>query len=733
MSRFATLAKKAKKAVTEEGITGLVSRTKGYLERAKRENEFQKEKSRIYRDLLFISGCNEQLPHPHRYRVLHQMEQLEAAGYTCDTVYFQEISLPMVRCYSGFIIFRAPATEKLMEFLQEAHRLNKKIWYDVDDLVIDTNYTDQIPWLSTMKPEERSAYDENVRQMGRMLSACDGAITTTARLAEELSNYVPEVLINRNCASEEMLSISEEALKKKREHQKENTVGERIVLGYFSGSATHLDDIRMILPVLTRLMEERENVDLLLVGILDLPKELLPFGKRIKTEGFVDYRRLPELIASVDINLAPLVDTVFNAAKSENKWVEAALVQTVTVASRVGAFCEMIREGEDGVLCGDEEEWTEKLIDLIEHPKERNRIAKAAYERCRRECVTIYQCRRLAEWIQNQMNPRGAFLLPALTISGGIRVALKHAEMLRHAGVQITLFVLEGKEEWYEDGEYHYPVLTADPDKIQGTLDFVTATMWNTLDVAEKLKVSRKCFYLVQNYEVDFYPPGSPYRRMASATYVPKRGIVHLTISRWCRWWLANEYGTSADYLPNGIDPESYAPHKRNLTGKVRILVEGDCKAEHKNVDESFEIIQQLPEERFEVWYMSYNGVPKDWYRVDRFLHKVPYEETPGVYEACDILLKTSLLESFSYPPLEMMASGGYVVAVPNEGNLEYLREGENALLYPPGETNQAVESILRLCQDPAMQERLYQGGLSTAKSRSWDAIRPEILKTYLE
>ena len=58
------------------------------------------------------------------------------------------------------------------------------------------------------------------------------------------------------------------------------------------------------------------------------------------------------------------------------------------------------------------------------------------------------------------------------------------------------------------------------------------------------------------------------------------------------------------------------------------------------------------------------------------FLHRVPYEKTPEVYAACDILLKTSLLESFSYPPLEMMASGGYVVAVPNGGNLEYLKDG---------------------------------------------------------
>ena len=105
LEKISVLTAKLKKAVAEEGIGGLAGRTKGYLARAKKEKEFQREKSRVYRDILFISGCNEQLPHPHRYRVVHQMEQLEAGGYTCDTVYFQELKPWMVRCYGAIVIF----------------------------------------------------------------------------------------------------------------------------------------------------------------------------------------------------------------------------------------------------------------------------------------------------------------------------------------------------------------------------------------------------------------------------------------------------------------------------------------------------------------------------------------------------------------------------------------------------------------------------------------------------
>ena len=83
------------------------------------------------------------------------------------------------------------------------------------------------------------------------------------------------------------------------------------------------------------------------------------------------------------------------------------------------------------------------------------------------------------------------------------------------------------------------------------------------------------------------------------------------------------------------------------MNGKIRILIEGDCGVEYKNVDESFKITNELDKEKYEIWYMSYNAEPKDWYRVDKFLHKVPFDQVADVYNQCDILLKTSYLEVF--------------------------------------------------------------------------------------
>ena len=54
---------------------------------------------------------------------------------------------------------------------------------------------------------------------------------------------------------------------------------------------------------------------------------------------------------------------------------------------------------------------------------------------------------------------------------------------------------------------------------------------------------------------------------------------------------------------------------------------------------------------------MSYNAEPKDWYRVDKFLHKVPFDQVADVYNQCDISVKDKLSGKF------------FISAVRDDGN----------------------------------------------------------------
>ena len=78
-----------------------------------------------------------------------------------------------------------------------------------------------------------------------------------------------------------------------------------------------------------------------------------------------------------------------------------------------------------------------------------------------------------------------------------------------------------------------------------------------------------------------------------------------------------------------------------------------------------------------------------------------------------------------------MMATGGYCIVVPNDGNIEYLKNEENCLFYKHGDIDSAIQSIERLISDIKLQQRLYENGLDTAKKRDWKNLKSQILSLY--
>jgi glycosyltransferase involved in cell wall biosynthesis len=488
----------------------------------------------------------------------------------------------------------------------------------------------------------------------------------------------------------------------------------------------------MILPVIKEIMEKHGNVEFHFAGEIDIPEELGDLKERIVATPFVGWQKLPELIASVDINIVPLTKTVFNEAKSENKWVEAALVKVPTIASNLGAFAERIEDGKTGFLC-DDNDWLSTLEKLIGNKKLRDEIARNAYNYVVKHCLTIYTGISLAKYLQNKMTSNIAFVLPSTNISGGVLVALKHCVMLKKAGLDVLIINESfGDEDIIKDFEKLY-VLSTHTCQFHGKFDKAVATLWTTVTFVSMYLNIGKRYYIVQNYETDFYRAGDIQRIWAQQTYRNVVPLKYITISKWCEKWLKDSFERNAEYAPNGVDLELFTPEKRNFSGvgKIRILVEGNCNDYYKNVDESFKIIRKLDKCKYEIWYMSYSAGPKKWYYINKFLHKIPNELVPRVYKQCHILIKSSILESFSYPPLEMMATGGYSIVAANEGNVEYLKDRCNCLLYNQGDIDGAVKAIEELCGDELLRETLYINGVETARERSWETIQKDILRLY--
>ena len=682
---------------------------------------YRKKYKKAYKDVLFINGCT--LPHPSRYRVDHQIEQLETHNMYCDSVFYMNINMDSIKYYRCFVFFRTPITPQIEEFIKIAKENNKLVIFDIDDLVIDKKYTDQIEFLKTLNEHDRALYDDGVERMGKTLKMCDYAITTTKVLKEELEKYTKTVFINKNVASEEMRKLSEAAIKNKTEH-------DDVVIGYLSGSITHNPDIELIKPVLIDILNKYNNVKLKFVGELSLDDDFSKFKDRIICEKFTDWRNLPNIIASLDINIAPLEDTLFNRAKSENKWMEAAFCKTVTVASDVGSFHDAITNEKDGFLCKNNNDWKNVLEKLIEDKSLRNKVANNAYDRVKRDYMTTYSGHYLRKFISSHLNKNIAFILPNTNISGGVNVIIRHMTILKKHGYDVFVINHDKSEENINSKWGTINVIKHDKLKLFGHIDTMVASLWTTLEYVNECPNVKHKLYLVQNFETDFMEFNELIRNKANSTYEDESGVEYCTISKWCQNWLKDYFEKDSKYVPNGIDLKQFPYTERDFKGKIRILIEGNSDDYYKNVDESFKIVEKLDKSKYEIQYLSYKGTPKDWYYVDKFLHKVPYEEVGKIYNGADILLKTSILESFSYPPLEMMATGGVAVVAPNGGNVEYLKDGENCLFYEPGNIDDAVKQIERL-RDKELRDKLIKNGQKTAKAREWSILESDIVKMY--
>jgi glycosyltransferase involved in cell wall biosynthesis len=61
------------------------------------------------------------------------------------------------------------------------------------------------------------------------------------------------------------------------------------------------------------------------------------------------------------------------------------------------------------------------------------------------------------------------------------------------------------------------------------------------------------------------------------------------------------------------------------------------------------------------------------------------------------------------------MGIGRSVVATGRGGSGEFLRDGENCLLFAPGEARSLADALQRLADDAALRERLRTGGFEVA------------------
>jgi glycosyltransferase involved in cell wall biosynthesis len=97
-------------------------------------------------------------------------------------------------------------------------------------------------------------------------------------------------------------------------------------------------------------------------------------------------------------------------------------------------------------------------------------------------------------------------------------------------------------------------------------------------------------------------------------------------------------------------------------------------------------------------------------------LGELPRAELRGAYASADVFVFPSLwAEPFGLVPIEAMACDTPVVASGTGGSAEFLVDGWNCLIAPPGDPTAIARCVERLAEDAALRAHLVAGGRQTA------------------
>ncbi|MFT7559026.1 MAG: glycosyltransferase involved in cell wall biosynthesis [Flavobacteriales bacterium] len=343
------------------------------------------------------------------------------------------------------------------------------------------------------------------------------------------------------------------------------------------------------------------------------------------------------------------------------------------------------------------------------------------------------------------------FVLPELSLSGGIRVIAIYANMLAARGHKVFIVSLPGKFEGFsgkiryvkhcirtlelaphllveapkadffdENLVTHVP-LSSYRDVIDSDLpdaDVSIATWWKTVEPVVQLNESKgKEVYFAQDYGA----PNQPLEKLIPTWRMPLHII---TISPWLRRLIHDCVDKEADLAMNGVDllKFQFLSRDKNPEPTVGFVYRSAPQKGSLLIIEALKIVKESVPDLKIVGFGPYP--PKEDIELIQegyFSWNVDDNEINGLYQSCDVWLFATKREGFGLPILEAMASGTPVIATPAGASPDILNMGGGCLV--DNSASSMAESIIKLLNLPSHEwQSLSKEARHIAEQFTWES-----------
>jgi glycosyltransferase involved in cell wall biosynthesis len=532
---------------------------------------------------------NEDLFQCKLYRIDQKAEQLREAGFDVRIYSASddlELFVNSLDQFQAVIFFRVPAFPQVMDVIIRAGQAGLATFYEIDDIVFDTEHFPPSfeSYANQITRREYNAMACGVPLFERAMELCEYGIASTATLREIMETKVRSgrVFEHQNALGRlHLLAMADNATRTRKNDG-------RIVIFYGSGTKAHKEDFHEILePALATIAQKHgRKIEIRLIGHFDAFKYLDTKRHNVKLlQPVWDFEEYCTLLADADINLSVLSPSILTDAKSEIKWMEAAMFGTPSVVSATRTHREKITQRKTGILCETTDDFTEALDALIQDETYREAIGQAAYEKVVHDYSLHSMGQNLRNIFEAVRHPtvhkkRIAIVnvfYPPQAIGGATRVVHDNVRILREKyGSEYEIDVIcsyEGGKNAYEvsryarDGVRVWAIATPDrPDIDHQITDKKMEMVFN--NILDQVQPDMVHFHCIQRLTTSIIDA----TRLRQIPYV---------ITMHDAWWISknqfvlDQFGTESYYdytVPKSDLPERALKLKRTLFGAEAIL-----------------------------------------------------------------------------------------------------------------------------------------------------------------
>lgn len=326
-------------------------------------------------DKIYTCGLPVTLATPHfpgqanrLYRIDALKQELELHGFFANVV-----NIEVLPVEGNVVIFQRPAAPDLIR-LAELHRMNAKLYLDMDDLCVSEQ-------LLPERMKRHTSVVNLAKTTERCMEYLSGIIVSTSYLKGVVQSVTDlPIFVRKNVMPIEKLLPPRFA----------RMFSSPQLIAYTSG-AHHDEDLALCGKALLRTATRANDIGFRTIGTVTLPRweEEGEWWQDADEWPHLRYDCLLDLLSdSCQIGVVPLVDDDWNRSKSLCKWMEYTVAGLATIASPVGEYAKL-KHGWDLLYSNTMEDWMVQLEDLMENASGRIKLVQHARGTLLKEFTTV--------------------------------------------------------------------------------------------------------------------------------------------------------------------------------------------------------------------------------------------------------------------------------------------------------------------------------------------------------